>query len=168
MTRALLPAFILLLTLAACREEPPLPPPTLPPGTLIEKPKEIPFRQDGTLQFLREDQEVVQIAIEIAETDSATQRGLMQRTSLPERGGMLFIMPQTRVQGFYMANTPLSLDIMFFSADSTLLNIHKYTQPFSTKSLLSDGPARFVVETEAGFADRYGLAAGDRIRWVRD
>jgi uncharacterized membrane protein (UPF0127 family) len=128
----------------------------------------IPFREDGTLAFFRNQDTLVTIKIEIAETDSARQRGLMERYTLPERSGMLFIFDREAIQGFWMANTPLSLDIIFVNADSQIVSIAKYTRPYSTENISSRYPAQFVVEVPAGFADTYGLVEGDRVRWQRN
>ncbi len=135
------------------------------PASSLER--SIPFREDGQLAFVRDGDTLVTIAIEIAETDSARQRGLMERTHLPDRSGMLFIFEREEMQGFWMANTPLSLDIIFVNGDSQIVSIAKYTRPYSTETIASRYPARFVVEVPAGFADTYGLLEGDRIRWRR-
>lgn len=127
----------------------------------------IPFRQDGTLSFLRNGQEIVSIDIEIAETDSARRRGLMQRQSLPDTSGMLFIFDREEPQGFWMGNTPLALDLMFVSADSQIVDIDKYNRPNDPSTIASDAPARFVVEVPAGFADTYGISETDRVAWDR-
>ncbi len=134
----------------------------------LKTPEHIPFRKDGTLTFIRADgRPIVTIDIEIAETDSARQRGLMQRPSLPPRSGMLFLFDREEPQSFWMANTPLSLDIIFVDADSQIVDIHKYARPFSTDVIASAAPAKFVVEVPAGFTDQYGILEGDRIRWRR-
>lgn len=128
----------------------------------------IPFDREGTLTFHRSSGlPPVTIDIEIAATDSARERGLMQRTSLPDRSGMLFIFDREAPRSFWMANTPLSLDIMFVSSDSTIINIAEYTEPGSPESVRSEAPAQYVVEVKAGFADRFGIVAGDRITWER-
>ena len=155
----------LLLVLAACADEPG--PSTSNNGNACEETPGITYRTDAQLTFLRADSTVIEeIGVEIVDRDSTIQRGLMQRQCLPDDWGMLFIFPRAEPRTFYMANTPRSLDIMFFSADSTLLNVAKYAEPFDPDHLPSDGPARFVVETPAGFADRYGLGTGDRITWT--
>ena len=137
-----------------------------PPADPDEEPA-IPFRRDGSLTFLRGGEEVVSIDIEIAETDSARERGLMQRELLPDRSGMLFIFDREEPQGFWMGNTPLALDLIFVDADSQIVDVDKYNRPFDPSSIVSDAPARFVVEVPAGFADTYGISETDRIRWQR-
>lgn len=159
MTRSLLLA--LLLILAGCTAESS----DEPPADADEP--TIPFRKDGEVTFYQGGEEEVTIDVEIAETDSARERGLMQRHSLPEQSGMLFLFPSTERSGFWMANTPLSLDIMFVAADSQIVDIAKYTRPFSSKNIPSRQPYRYVVEVPAGFADNYGIVEGDRIRWRR-
>jgi hypothetical protein len=128
----------------------------------------IPFDKEGTLAFIQEGDSVVTIDLEIAETDSARQRGMMQRDGFPnETSGMLFPFPQEQPRSFWMANTPVALDILFVDSDSQIVHIAKYTTPFSAESIESEAPARYVIETPAGFADQYGLLEGDRVRWQR-
>lgn len=153
----LLPVFLVLL-LAACGGDAPSPTPAT--GT-----REIPFRADGTLDFVRDGEVYRSIGIEVAATDSARERGLMERAPLTDEQGMLFVFDFAGPQTFWMANTPSSLDILFVTADSTVLNIAKYTRPFSTDGVSSTGAARFVLETAAGFTDRYDVVPGDRLRW---
>ena len=164
MYRLFAPLLLLALLTAGCGDEPPArTAPTAQPAA------EIPFRADGTLTFYRaEGEEIVTIAIEIAQGDSAIQRGLMQRASLPDRSGMIFLMPRVERHGFWMANTPLSLDITFVAPDSTVINTAKYTTPYSTESVYAEGQAAYVIETPAGFTDTYGVTTGDRVRWVRN
>lgn len=134
-------------------------------GTSTAEPT-IPFRQDGSLTFLRDGEPITEIAIEIADTDSARTRGLMQREGLPPQSGMLFVFPRETPQGFWMANTPIALDIIYVNADSQIVSIAKYTRPFSSQTVESEAPARYVVEVPAGFSDTYGLTESDRVRWT--
>lgn len=155
MLRRLLP--LALVALAACGGDRPAPEPPAP----------IPFRQDATLDLLRNGTATpyATLGIEIAATDSARERGLMERVPLQDDQGMLFLFDRAEPQTFWMANTPSSLDIVFVAADSTVLNVAKYTRPLSTDGVSSQGPARFVLELRAGWADAHGLASGDRLRW---
>ena len=130
----------------------------------------IPFDHEGTLAVLSEGTQdtVVTVDIEIAETDSARVRGMMQRESFPnETSGMLFPFDGEQPRYFHMSNTPVALDIIFIDADSTIVSISKYARPFSPDLVESGVPARYVLETPAGFSDTHGLVAGDRVRWKR-
>ncbi|MFB6099549.1 MAG: DUF192 domain-containing protein [Salinibacter sp.] len=128
----------------------------------------IPFTTEGRLAFIQDGDTTVTIDIEIADTDSARQRGMMEREGFPnDRSGMLFVFNQEQPRSFWMSNTPVALDIIFASADSQIVSISKYTTPFSSEHYRSGEPAQFVVEVPAGFADSHGILVGDRIRWRR-
>lgn len=156
----LLLLLVALTFLAACESE---------DDTLPTVQMDIPFRQDGVLTFISPDGDsLATIAIEIAEGDSARQRGLMQRRGLPAQGGMLFLDDRAREQSFWMRNTPLPLDILFVGADSQVINIAERTRPYSDSALVSAAPAQYVLEVRAGFTDRYGITDSTRLVWRRD
>ncbi len=128
----------------------------------------IPFDKEGELAFVQDGDTLVMLDIEIAESDSARKRGMMQRTGFPtETSGMLFPFDEEQERSFWMANTPLSLDLFFINADSQIVRVKKYAQPNSATSIPSQAPAQYVLETEAGFADSYGIVEGDRVQWRR-
>ncbi|MES3630118.1 MAG: DUF192 domain-containing protein [Longimonas sp.] len=131
----------------------------------IEDP--IPFRSDGTLHVLQENDTLRTLDIEIADTDSARARGLMERTSLPEDSGMLFIFEQEQPQSFWMANTPLALDIIFADREGEIVSMTKYTRPYSQEQVQSGVPAQHVLEVPAGYADQVGIIEGQRLVWTR-
>ena len=131
-------------------------------------PTDIPFRADGILDIKdTTGVQVTRLAIEIAEGDSARARGLMDRRSLPARGGMLFLSDDEKEQTFWMKNTPLPLDIMFITADSQIVSIVPRTRPLSQDIISSGQPAQYVLEVRAGFTDRYGIEVGHRVSWKR-
>lgn len=127
----------------------------------------IPFRTDGTLDLMRGDETYLTMNIEIADNDSSITRGLMQRTSMPDLSGMLFLMPVDKMQSFWMSNTTISLDIIFINADMEIVHIAKYTTPLSPESVSSQYPAAYVLEVSAGLADTQGIIEGDKIAWRR-
>lgn len=134
--------------------------------TQVIEQAEIPFRADGLLKILREDgSTLTTLAIEIAEGDSARARGLMQRTSLPARGGMLFIDSESKVQTFWMRNTPLPLDLIFIDADSQFVSIAKNARPFSDDTISSADTAMYVLEVNGGFSDKYKLDESMSVSW---
>ncbi len=127
----------------------------------------IAFEKHGELRLERGGAPYLTIDIEIADSDSSRMRGMMQRTGFPDGTGMLFIFPAEEIQTFWMANTPVALDILFADADSQIVDIHKYTRPLSPENVTSDQPARFVLEVPAGFVDSHGVIETDYLAWVR-
>src|SRR5690606_6270484 len=101
-------------------------------------------------------------------------RGLMDRSKMDENNGMLFIFDDSDVKKhtFYMKNTRIPLDIMYFSKDSVLINIARNAQP-GADSEMSGGTvaaaasdSKFVVEINGGLADTWKLKEGvTKIRW---
>ncbi len=158
--------FRLLLAIASCAALAACSDPAPAPASTEPETDGIAFRIDGTLSFVRGQDTLRTIDIEVADTDSTRERGLMQRDVIPPDTGMLFVFPDEQDRAFYMMNTPRSLDIQFYRADSTLVNVAESTTPFSLDNVYSDGPAQFVVEVEAGVSRRIGLVPGDRIAWT--
>jgi hypothetical protein len=127
---------------------------------------ESPKAEQGDLQFLRQDgSTVVSITVEVADTPEARIKGLMERWSLPELHGMLFIFDYPEIQGFWMHNTPLSLDMIFVDENRRILNIAESTTPMSKQTYSSRGPAKYVVEVRAGFSKRHNIKEGMSIQW---
>ncbi|AFN74709.1 secreted protein containing DUF192 [Melioribacter roseus P3M-2] len=126
------------------------------------------FVKEGELSFVNnKDEQIVKIDVEIADDDIQRATGLMYREYMAENQGMLFIFPHESPQSFWMKNTILPLDIIFVDAGGNIVKIHKYTTPYSETSYQSGKPAKYVVEVNAGFADKYGIREGDRIVWRR-
>lgn len=98
--------------------------------------------------------------IEIADTAAARARGLMYREEMARDAGMLFVYPAAAQIAFWMKNTPLSLDIIFFNRRGQICNIAEATTPFSTDTIPSGCAAQTVLEVNAGEAAARGLKRG--------
>lgn len=81
--------------------------------------------------------------------------------------GMLFVFESAQPQTFWMRNTPGSLDMIFIDAGGKVLNVAAHTTPLSDQLYSSAGPALYVLEARAGFAERFGIRPGDSMRWRR-
>jgi uncharacterized membrane protein (UPF0127 family) len=126
------------------------------------------IRPDGRVEIFTPDGSVAAtLTVEIAETPEARARGLMGRILSDYLTGMLFVFASAEPQTFWMRNTPGSLDMIFIDAGGTVLNIVTYTTPMSDQLYSSVGPAKYVVEAKAGFADRFGVRPGYAVRWKR-
>jgi uncharacterized protein len=127
--------------------------------------KEPIFRKDGELRFIqRKTRRVIfNAAIEVALTPVAQEQGLMYRKSMPDSVGMLFVFNVSEPLAFWMRNTIIPLDIIYTDSTKQIVKIISNAKPYSEEQLLSVKPAMYVVEMNAGFADKYGLHEGDFI-----
>ena len=107
-------------------------------------------------------------AVEVARTDAERERGLMFRDELPSGHGMLFIHPRLEPQAYWMKNTHIPLDILYFDDGHRLVSQQRDVPPCSLGDACppypSDAPARYVLELNAGEAARLGLHDGDELR----
>ena len=123
------------------------------------------FTKEGELTFLSKPgrKKIIHIDIEIAGNDYEREKGLMYRHSLPDNAGMLFIFEQSGPLSFWMRNTYISLDIIFADENRQIVTIQKNAKPLSYVQIPSKMNAKYVVEVNAGFCDKYGIAVGDYI-----
>ena len=105
----------------------------------------------------------VALTAEMALTAAERQRGLMWREDFGPGDAMLFVFPEERPLAFWMKNTPVSLDIVFFDARGRWINTAARTVPYSLEHHRSLGKGRFVLELAAGEAKRLGIGAGSRL-----
>lgn len=108
---------------------------------------------------------ITSVDVALALNDEQRQLGLMNIHSLPSNKGMLFIFDEQEPLSFWMANTPLSLDIIFVNEALEIVRIHSNTTPYSQQQYPSERPARYVVEVTAGFAARHDIQEGHYIRF---
>lgn len=103
---------------------------------------------------------------ELATNEVAREHGLIMRTSLAADRGMLFVFPDTAPRGFWMKNTLIPLDILYFDAERRLVSAQLDVPPCKADPCPiypSTGPARYVLELSAGTAKRIGVRAGDTL-----
>jgi uncharacterized protein len=103
------------------------------------------------------------INVEITETDEERAQGLMFRTHMPEKSGMLFFYKTPREITMWMRNTYIPLDMVFIRKDGTVHRIEARTEPLSEAIVSSQGDTVACLELAGGEAARLGLKAGDKV-----
>jgi uncharacterized membrane protein (UPF0127 family) len=102
--------------------------------------------------------------VELADEQAEMKQGLMFRRSLCADCAMIFVFPEARIRSFWMKNTFIPLDIIFLDGEGRIVTIRKNTKPHQkAPTYRSTAPARFVVEVNAGYADRNSLQPGQLI-----
>jgi uncharacterized membrane protein (UPF0127 family) len=105
------------------------------------------------------------VAVEIARTDAQRARGLMDRASLADDAGMLFLFEETADHSFWMKNTLISLDMIFIDEEGRVVGIVERAEPRTLAPRSVGEPSRYVLEVVGGWARARGVRAGDRVRF---
>ena len=103
--------------------------------------------------------------VAIADTPEKRDAGLMNVTDLPENDGMLFVFKKPQPLSFWMANTPLPLDIIFIDKDHKIIRIYHSTTPYSKNELASGAPAQYVVEVNGGYCINHDITEGMKVKF---
>ena len=105
-------------------------------------------------------------SVELATTDAERQHGLMDRTTLGADHGMLFVFASSAPQAFWMKNTLIPLDILYFDDARKLVSMQLDVPPCRADPCPiypSHAAARYVLELSAGTARRIGAKPGDQL-----
>jgi len=103
------------------------------------------------------------IRAEVADGFASRMQGLMQRTSLPPNGGMLFVFDEDAIHCMWMKNTLIPLSVAFIDARGAIINIADM-QPHSEQSHCAARPARYALEMTQGWFAQRGIRAGAPLR----
>jgi uncharacterized membrane protein (UPF0127 family) len=104
----------------------------------------------------------INVNVEIANCPKSRRQGLMNRLSLDENTGMLFVFPNSQHRSFWMKETYLPLSIAYLNEEGTIINIEKMS-PFDLSSVRSESPAKYALEMNEGWFVRNGIFIGDII-----
>ncbi|MFH0770593.1 MAG: DUF192 domain-containing protein [Candidatus Peregrinibacteria bacterium] len=115
--------------------------------------------------------EEVIIHAEIAETPADQEQGLMNRTALADDAGMLFVFPSPSIVSFWMKDTLIPLDILFFDAEDRFAG-SQTMQPCPAEeeqcpAIRSAEAVTAALEVNAGFVERNKIGAGWKITPAR-
>jgi hypothetical protein len=127
------------------------------------------FKKEGNLRILKKESDslIINLDIEIADTDYERETGLMYRSSMQSKEGMLFVFDDVSMHYFYMKNTEFPLDLIFVDDQMHIASFQKNAQPLNENSLSSEVPVKFVLEVNAGMADKWSLEIGDSISYEK-
>jgi uncharacterized membrane protein (UPF0127 family) len=106
------------------------------------------------------------VKVEIANTVSSREIGLMYRSHLDENAGMIFIFQEPQHLTFWMKNTEIPLDMIFADANGKIVGMVQNAMPFSEQMLAVNGNSLYVLEVNGGFAKRHAISAGDTMKFA--
>jgi len=105
--------------------------------------------------------DTLSLNVEMARTTEQHQFGLMFREAL-DTDGMLFIFEKESMRYFWMKNTLIPLDIMYFDSEgfivSTTTMVPCEVDPCTNYSSVL--PAKYALEVPAGWVEQQGVTKG--------
>ncbi len=107
--------------------------------------------------------------VKLAITQAERSRGLMHIKSLPENSGMLFIYHEPQIISFWMKQTLIPLDLLFFDSDGRLIELYPNIRPcvsINCKMYTNKTPALFALELAGGTATKFNIQIGNNFIFV--
>jgi uncharacterized membrane protein (UPF0127 family) len=101
--------------------------------------------------------------VELAITQPTRERGLMFRRSLDDASGMLFIFNEPEHHTFWMKNTLIPLDMIFATADGTVLGVVAQAEPQTLDPREVEGDSKYVLEVAGGWCAQHGIGKGAKL-----
>ena len=100
----------------------------------------------------------------VADNQVMRSQGLMHVEKLPPRSGTFFVYKLPTRVSFWMKNTVIPLDMLFFDNKGLLVNLHKNVRPHDLTPKEGGSEIKFVLEINGGIADVYGIEEGTILR----
>lgn len=113
---------------------------------------------------LQTQNKTIKLNVEIADSPEEREKGLMERDKLEEGKGMLFVFEDEAPRAFWMKNTLISLDVIFFNGRKEVIETIQFMKPCKEAqcpSYRGNLPAMYALEVPAGFVQEKGVKAGD-------
>ena len=125
--------------------------------------------EDSARALIETEGGEVTVDVEIADSASEREVGLMNRESLPEDAGMIFLFDGEQRGGFWMKDTLVPLSIAFVGGDDHIVRILDM-DPCRADPCPIYNPGvgyKSALEVNQGAFRRWGVAEGDPLRLER-
>ena len=123
------------------------------------KTKKLPVKD---IKIVCQDGREFTVSAEIAEKTEDRNHGFMERKTIPDGTGMLFIFERDQILSFWMKNTPHPLSIAYIDSKGKIRDIYDMT-PYSLSSIISTVSVRYALEVPQGWYKKNGITVGDTV-----
>ena len=103
------------------------------------------------------------LTVEVADTRSEREKGLMFRYAMPVDSGMLFVFENEMNLSFWMKNTYIPLDIAYISSKGVINEIYRMEPLDYSIVYPSKKPAKYAIEVNAGWFKKNGVEPGMKL-----
>ena len=118
--------------------------------------------QAATLPVIRLSSGSGSLDVEVASNKAERSLGLMNRPSMPESRGMLFVYPAPAYFCMWMKNTKMPLSVAFIDAQGRVINIEDMA-PQTETNHCTQRNATYALEANRGWFAKHGVVAGSQI-----
>jgi uncharacterized protein len=111
----------------------------------------------------------IKLIADIAANDVQRTKGLAVKDHLNETEGMLFVFSTPGNYAFWMKDMKFPIDIIWLDANKTVVHIeHSLApcSPISCPTYLPNSNSLYVLETVAGFAEKYNVTQGTKVEFT--
>lgn len=112
----------------------------------------------------------ITVEAEVAQTPEKQLFGLAFRDGLPPDSGMLYIFEENGLHRVRTKEYRFPVDMIWVDESHHVVHLVEHAAPCAKDPCPLFGPppeaARYVLQTEAGFIRRSGVAKGDELRYV--
>ena len=118
--------------------------------------------QRKIITIQRSDSTTITVDAELAITPEERTHGFMERKTIPDGTGMLFIFERDQILSFWMKNTPHPLSIAYIDSKGQIRDIYDM-KPFSLESITSTVSVRYALEVPQGWFVTNNIKTGDYV-----
>jgi uncharacterized membrane protein (UPF0127 family) len=90
----------------------------------------------------------------------------MWRKKMEKSHGMLFLFEEPQPISFWMKNTFIPLDMLFFSKEGRVVTLHENAIPHDLTPIHSGADVIAVLELNAGISDQFGITLKSEIQHI--
>jgi uncharacterized membrane protein (UPF0127 family) len=102
--------------------------------------------------------------VKVVSNEDERSKGLSGVDRMDDNVGMLFVFDTSGTYGFWMKDMNFPIDIIWLDDNLNVIEVTKNFSPESyPKSVFPPTPVRFVLEINAGIAEKIGIKKGDTV-----
>jgi uncharacterized protein len=114
----------------------------------------------------------IEIIADIASTDDHRSKGLAVKNTLSENEGMLFVFNAEHEHSFWMKDMKFPIDIIWLDSHKEVVHVEHSLEPCASDSpchsYQPNDNSLYVLETVAGFAEKYNVTNGTQVEFSLD
>ena len=108
-----------------------------------------------------------QISLIVVNNSESRVRGLSGTESLSENSAMLFVFDEPDKYGIWMKDMKFPIDIFWLDENKKIIYVEQDVSPLTyPKVFTPSGKSLYVVETNAGFAEKNNLKVGNVLNFT--